>query len=59
MRFDLDLVPADTKPYISVSHNKDTKRLAAWAAIIAVPTAIAGNYDMNSCPSRDGDSVRR
>ena len=79
MRFDLDLVPADTKPYfrdvydhavrinemvdtlrellataldanlsiISVSQNKDTKRLAAWAAIIAVPTAIAGIYGMN------------
>jgi magnesium transporter len=79
MRFDLDLVPTDTKPYfrdvydhavrinemvdtlrellataldanlsiISVSQNKDTKRLAAWAAIIAVPTAIAGIYGMN------------
>jgi len=79
MRFDIDLVPADTKPYfrdvydhavrinemvdtlrellataldanlsiISVSQNKDTKRLAAWAAIIAVPTALAGIYGMN------------
>jgi magnesium transporter len=79
MRFDLDLIPEDTKPYfrdvydhamrinemadtlrevlvtalhanlaiISVSQNKDTKRLAAWAAIIAVPTAIAGIYGMN------------
>jgi magnesium transporter len=79
MRFDLELVPADTKPYfrdvydhavrinemvdtlrellataldanlslISVSQNKDTKRLAAWAAIIAAPTAIAGIYGMN------------
>jgi magnesium transporter len=79
MRFDLELIPADTKPYfrdvydhavrvnemvdtlrellataldanlsiISVSQNKDTKRLAAWAAIIAVPTAIAGIYGMN------------
>ena len=28
---------------ISVSQNKDTKRLAAWAA----PTAIAGIYGMN------------
>jgi magnesium transporter len=78
MRFDLDLVPEDTKPYfrdvydhamrinemadtlrevlataldanlsiISVSQNKDTKRLAAWAAIIAAPTAIAGTYGM-------------
>lgn len=32
---------------ISVSQNEDTKRLAAWAAIIAVPTAIAGVYGMN------------
>ncbi len=32
---------------ISVSQNEDTKRLAAWAAIIAVPTAIAGIYGMN------------
>jgi magnesium transporter len=32
---------------ISVSQNDDTKRLAAWAAIIAVPTAIAGIYGMN------------
>jgi magnesium transporter len=79
MRFDVELVPEDTKPYfrhvydhamrvnemadtlrevlatalnanlsvISVSQNKDTKRLAAWAAIIAAPTAIAGIYGMN------------
>ena len=79
MRFDLDLLPEDTKPYfrdvydhamrinemadtlrevlataldanlsiISVSQNKDTKRLAAWAAIIAAPTMIAGVYGMN------------
>jgi magnesium transporter len=79
MRFDLALVPEDTKPYfrdvydhavrinemvdtlrellataldanlsiIAVSQNKDTKRLAAWAAIIAAPTAIAGIYGMN------------
>ena len=91
MRFDLELIPADTKPYfrdvydhavrinemvdtlrellataldanlslISVSQNKDTKRLAAWAAIIAAPTAIAGIYGMNFelCPSWAGDSV--
>jgi Mg2+ and Co2+ transporter CorA len=31
---------------ISVSRNKDTKRLAAWAAIIAAPTAIGGIYGM-------------
>jgi magnesium transporter len=32
---------------ISVSQNESTKRLAAWAAIIAVPTMIAGVYGMN------------
>jgi len=32
---------------ISVSQNQDTRRLAAWAAIIAVPTMIAGVYGMN------------
>jgi magnesium transporter len=32
---------------IAVSQNDDTKRLAAWAAIIAVPTMIAGIYGMN------------
>ncbi|MRR11624.1 magnesium/cobalt transporter CorA [bacterium] len=31
----------------SVSQNEDTKRLAAWAAILAVPTMIAGLYGMN------------
>jgi magnesium transporter len=79
MRFDVSLIPEDTRPYfrdvydhvvrinemidmlrellttaleanlslISVSQNEDTKRLAAWAAIIAVPTMIAGVYGMN------------
>ncbi len=32
---------------IAVSQNDDTKRLAAWAAIIAVPTMVAGVYGMN------------
>jgi magnesium transporter len=32
---------------ISVAQNDDVKRLAAWAAIIAVPTMIAGLYGMN------------
>jgi magnesium transporter len=32
---------------VAVSQNEDTRRLAAWAAIIAVPTAIAGIYGMN------------
>jgi magnesium transporter len=31
----------------SVAQNEDTKRLAAWAAILAVPTMIAGLYGMN------------
>jgi magnesium transporter len=79
MKFDLDLVPADTHPYfrdvhdhvvrlnelvdglrellgtaleanaslISEQHTVQTKRLAAWAAIIAVPTMVAGIYGMN------------
>jgi len=32
---------------ISVSQNEAMKRLAGWAAIIAVPTMIAGIYGMN------------
>ena len=32
---------------ISVAQTEHTKRLAAWAAIIAVPTMIAGVYGMN------------
>jgi magnesium transporter len=79
MRFDISLIPEDTRPYfrdvydhvvrinemidnlrellttaleanlslISVSQTEHTKRLAAWAAIIAVPTMIAGIYGMN------------
>lgn len=79
MRFDISLIPEDTRPYfrdvydhavrvnemieglhelldsaleanlslISVGQNEDVKRLAAWAAIIAVPTMIAGVYGMN------------
>lgn len=31
----------------SVSQNEDTKRLASWAAILAIPTLIAGLYGMN------------
>jgi magnesium transporter len=31
----------------SVAQQEDTRRLAAWAAIIAVPTMIAGVYGMN------------
>jgi len=79
MRFDISLVPEDTRPYfrdvydhvvrinemidnlrellttaleanlslISVAQTEHTKRLAAWAAIIAIPTMIAGVYGMN------------
>jgi magnesium transporter len=79
MRFDLELIPEDTRPYIrdvydhairinemvdtlrelltsaleanlslvSVAQTEHTKKLAAWAAIIAVPTMIAGIYGMN------------
>jgi len=32
---------------ISVAQNEVTKKLAAWAAILAVPTMIAGIYGMN------------
>jgi len=32
---------------ISLSENEVTKKLAAWAAIIAVPTMVAGVYGMN------------
>jgi magnesium transporter len=32
---------------ISVRQNEDVRRISAWAAIIAVPTAIAGIYGMN------------
>jgi magnesium transporter len=32
---------------MSVAQNEHMKRLAAWAAMIAVPTMIAGIYGMN------------
>jgi magnesium transporter len=32
---------------ISLNETEVTKKLAAWAAIIAVPTMIAGIYGMN------------
>lgn len=79
MRFDLELIPEDIRPYfrdiydhairinemvdtarellstaleanfslISLSHNEVSKKFAGWAAIIAVPTMIAGFYGMN------------
>lgn len=33
--------------FLGVAQNADTRRLAAWAAIIAVPTMVAGIYGMN------------
>ena len=79
MRFDLEFIPEDTRPYfrdiydhvirinemidssreilataleanfslISISQNEIQKRFAGWAAILAVPTMIAGVYGMN------------
>jgi magnesium transporter len=79
MRFDVKLIPEDTRPYfrdiydhsmrinelvdnarellstaldanfslISISQNDVSKRFAGWAAIIGVPTMIAGIYGMN------------
>jgi len=79
MRFDLELIPEDTRPYfrdiydhvirinemvdssreilgtaleanfslVSISQNDIQKRFAGWAAILAVPTMVAGIYGMN------------
>jgi magnesium transporter len=79
MRFDLALIPEDTRPYfrdvydrvirinemvdvqrelliavleanlslIAVRQNEVMRKLAGWAAMIAVPTMIAGVYGMN------------
>jgi magnesium transporter len=32
---------------LTIAENQDMRKLAAWAAIIAVPTAVAGIYGMN------------
>jgi magnesium transporter len=32
---------------VSIRQNEDMRKMSAWAAIIAVPTAIAGIYGMN------------
>jgi magnesium transporter len=32
---------------VTVRQNEDTRRISAWVAIVAVPTAIAGIYGMN------------
>jgi magnesium transporter len=79
MRFDLPIIPEDTRPYfrdvydhvmrlneaidaqrellttaleahlslMSVAQNEHMRRITAWAAMIAVPTMIAGVYGMN------------
>ena len=79
MRFDLNLIDQETKPYfrdiydhavrinemvdnsrellsaaleanlsmVSISQNEIAKRFAGWAALIGVPTMIAGIYGMN------------
>jgi magnesium transporter len=33
--------------YVSIAQNEVTKRFAGWAAILAVPTMVAGIYGMN------------
>jgi magnesium transporter len=79
IRFDLDLIPEDTRPYfrdiydhtirinemvdnsrellttaleanfslISIAQNDVSKQFAGWAAIVAIPTMVAGIYGMN------------
>ncbi len=32
---------------VGIRQNEDMRRISAWVAIIAVPTAIAGIYGMN------------
>jgi magnesium transporter len=32
---------------VTVRQNEDVRRISAWAAILAVPTMIAGLYGMN------------
>ena len=32
---------------ISVRQNEDMRKISAWVAILAVPTAVAGIYGMN------------
>ena len=36
-----------SRPLVSVSQSEITKKLAGWAAILAVPTMLAGVYGMN------------
>ena len=32
---------------VSVRQNEDMRKISAWVAIVAVPTAVAGIYGMN------------
>ena len=45
----------------AVQQNEDMRKISAWVAIAAVPTAIAGIYGMNfdTCPSCAGSSATR
>ena len=36
-----------TLTQVSVRQNEDMRKISAWVAIIAVPTAVAGIYGMN------------
>ena len=46
---------------VAVRQNDDVRRISAWVAIIAVPTAIAGIYGMNfeHMPELSGSSATR
>jgi magnesium transporter len=32
---------------VTVEQNEDMRRISAWVAILAIPTAVAGIYGMN------------
>ena len=36
-----------TLTQVTVCQNEDMRKISAWVAIIAVPTAVAGIYGMN------------
>jgi len=44
---------------ISISQSEVSKRFAGWAAIIGIPTMVAGIYGMNlnPCPNSNGHWV--
>ena len=43
----LSSVLAANLTQVGVRQNQDMRKIAAWAAILAVPTALAGVYGMN------------